>query len=242
MSENPYGKSLLTAKFYRISEGIDIRLPSIQEILDFGDIEYFGALYALSSTPYERMGDLAIAGIDYEKITESQLLFYSFKSMSDDIAAMLFKDLKPSEFHRALDASNNEILYNRTTQTTMTDITMDKIANFFRLLRGVEKDMHKAANKAAKKYLIEKEVKRINRSTRSARKPYLDALIIKMVNAPEFGFSFNECLNCNIYVFNTSVKQVMKRIEYDQIMGGVCQGTIDVTKLNMEKIHWLSDK
>lgn len=232
--------SLIIAEYKEITDKVTIRIPTIREILEFGDVEYFNAIYMLSSVPFERMGELAAHKIDYENITEYQLFMYSFMALSDDVAKLLFKDLLPSNFHRAFD-KDKEILFDRATQTTLDEVTCAKIANFFRTLRGVKKVMQKAANKTTKKYLVEKELKKFIKAQRSSGRSYLDTLIIDMVNTPEFGFTFEECLNSNLYLFNASVRQVIKRVEYDQVMSGVCHGTIDVTKLDMEKIHWLSN-
>ena len=51
---------------------------------------------------------------------------------------------------------------------------------------------------------------------------------------------FETVQTLNIYIFNSSVRQVQRRIEYGQIMGGYYAGTIDPQKINLEKLDWLS--
>ena len=68
-------------KLYRgedfiISDHIHIHQPTLNEICDYGEADYYAMIYQLTATPQSMKAQLWDAGIDYTKITPFEL-FYS---------------------------------------------------------------------------------------------------------------------------------------------------------------------
>ena len=79
---------------YTISNDITIHHPTLGEICDYGEREYYTMVHQLCATPQTMKVQLWDMGIDYTTITPFEL-FYSilYKLYSKDKTSILFGDL-----------------------------------------------------------------------------------------------------------------------------------------------------
>ena len=70
----------------------------------------------------------------------------------------------------------------------------------------------------------------------------LESLIIAMVSTEQFKYNFEEVKKLTIYQFNESVRQIIKKVEYDNRMHGIYSGTINAKDLNKDDLNWLTHK
>lgn len=233
---------LLVADKHHINEQICIRLPTVREILEYGEHSYYGAVLSLCSMPFDCMAQLDALGIDFEKITEFDLFLMNFRGMTQEQLDMVFVGLDAKDFDLAVNTQTQElVLYDQNHNICIDKNVQDEISSFLRRIFGLKKNTKKAGNSAAKKFLLERAHKKLVKYKEKGNEPYLENLVIKLICAPEKPGSLSEIMDMNIYTFNACLRQVQKRVEYDQVMRGVYAGTVDMTKINMEKIHWLSD-
>ena len=68
----------------------------------------------------------------------------------------------------------------------------------------------------------------------------LESLIVALVNTEQYKYGFEGTRELSIYQFNESVRQVIKKIDYDNRMYGVYSGTINAKELKREDLTWLS--
>ena len=71
------------------------------------------------------------------------------------------------------------------------------------------------------------------------RIPQLESLIIAMVNTEQFKYDFEGTRELSIYQFNESVRQVIKKTDYDNRMYGIYTGTINPKELSQKDLNWL---
>lgn len=232
----------LISKEMPVTPLISIRLPTIGEILDYGEHEYYHVVSSLCATPFDIMVQLDDAGINFNDVSEFDVFGMMFRGMTPEMLSMVFaQEIDPSTFVLTRNEENNEPII----KDTKSDIAIDKfiqsqISDTLRKIHLFKKNDKKAGNEPTRKYLIERARKKLERERRKPLVNKLENQIIAMVNTPEFKYDFETVQHLNIYAFNASVRQVQKRIEYSQVMGGYYAGTIDIQKLNMEKLDWLS--
>ena len=101
------GKKLVNdeLKIYRgndfvVSKYIHVHQPSLSEICNYGEREYYSMIYQLTATPQSMKVQLWDMGIDYTKITPYEL-FYSilFKLYSQEKTSIIFGNLDLTKFH-----------------------------------------------------------------------------------------------------------------------------------------------
>ena len=80
-------------------------------------------------------------------------------------------------------------------------------------------------------------------NSKKAYKPYLEKLVIALVNTSEFPYDYDSCMNLSIYRFHQSFKQIQHKIAFDKTMIGVYADTVDTSKLsNRDTLSWIPNK
>ena len=233
---------MLVADRWHINDHVVLRLPSVGEILAFGEEAYFSAVYSLYVTPYECMAQLAEQGIDYEQLTDFQLFWFGFLGLRPESAAMLFDGLDPAAFALGRDPESGlETLISRDGTICIDASVAEEIASVFRRISFIKRCEKKAGNSAAKKFLLERARKKLRSQRARPYAPFLENAAVKLACAPEFGGGLRELCQMNLYAFNACLHQVQKRCDYDHICNGIYAGTVDTKKIDLQKIHWLSD-
>lgn len=196
----------------------------------------------LVATPYEMMVELDDIGVDYEEITEFELFILMFESIAvnESNTSIIFGDLNLKDFREAYRNDINEkILINITTGVIIDRLVAMEIRQAIRKIHQWKNEDKKAGNKAAKEYLLERA--RIKKK-RLERKPYhsfLQDMVVFLVNTEEFKYNYESSLTLPISLFIASKEQIPAKKEWEQVMNGVYFGTVDSSKINLEKIHWM---
>lgn len=161
------------------------------------------------------------------------LVFDNFKMIGE-------KNEKLYGFEIFEESSTNElILYNEATGVKIDRLVYMDIADSIRKINLYEKCTHKPGNEHMKNYLLEKERKKQKRNSKKPYEPYLEQLVIALVNTQEFPYDYDSCMDLSIYRFNQSFKQIQHKINFNNTMFGVYSGTIDTSKMtNKDCLSW----
>lgn len=89
------------------------------------------------------------------------------------------------------------------------------------------------------KYLLERERRKQKRNAKKKQEPYLEKLVIALVNTAEFPYNYDSCMDLSIYRFHQSLKQIQHKIAFDNTMAGVYSGTVDTSKLSKDCLTWI---
>lgn len=235
-------QSLMRDNQYRIQDGLSIYIPTIGEIYDYDETEYYRVVQLLTAMPYDLMVQFDDIGMDYETITEYQLflmMLENFKLQRQDMS-IVFGSLDLQGLYVAEDADGVRIMIDSDGNIVINQRTQRQIADILRKIHFLEKNLKKAGNAEAKKYLIERNRLKQKRAAKKQQPSFLDEGIIKLVNTEEFKYNYEQCMDLSIYKFNASLHQIPKKKNWEQTMNGAYFGTVDLSKLNMEKLHWMS--
>jgi hypothetical protein len=99
--------------------------------------------------------------------------------------------------------------------------------------------VRKPANKEARDYMLEIARRKAKRAATRKEKSQLEMSIVALVNSSEFKYDFKSVRELTIYQFNESLRQVIKRVDYDKYMFGVYSGTISAKDMSKEDLNWL---
>ena len=233
--------NLLYKQKYDITPAISIRIPEVGEIIECED-EYYGIVFAITAMPVDMMVQLDDIGIDFTKINEYELFLLLFEGIKDaPCINLVFEDLDLKNFQMAVDKSGEIFLVDPSTGVRIDKIAHYHIANALRRIHNLEKKLQKPANEAARKYMIERARIKQKRAKSRSKDSDLEELIIAMVNTSEFKYDYNSVLNMSIYQFNASVNQIIRKINYDNLMIGCYAGTVNVKELSQDSLNWLSN-
>lgn len=240
--KNP--SSLLFSNEYIINDLISVHVPTIREIYEYGEMNYYNVCQMLTSMPYDLMVQLDDIGIDYEDISEYELfliLLESFIVQGVDLSIVLkIKDVKDL-FEGVNQETGERVLLNKENRVVIDRLIQLDVSEGIRKIHFWEKNEHKAGNQEAKEYILQRRRMKLMRAKNRKQPSFLDESIIKMVNTEDFKYDYESVLNLSIYKFNASMRQIPKKRDWDHLMSGAYAGTVDMGKINVEKSHWLSN-
>ena len=235
-------KGYLYSRSYPINDSISVVIPTVGQIIE-DESAYYGLITAITATPSDFMVQLDDIGVDFAKISSFELFLMLFKEIQKSDTSLVFGDLDLSKFVTAVNQKNgNVVLVDQKNNIVIDRAIHDQICRVIRKINHLEKNDRKPANEEAKKYMIERA--RI-KQRRAARRPYksqLEDLIIALVNTEQYKYGYEETLNLTIYQFNASVYQIVKKLNYDNIMIGCYAGTINAKELSQDQLNWLTSK
>ena len=221
---------------------LSIRIPTVGEILE-DEQNYYNIISSLTASPYQYMVQLNdVFHIDYTTITDYELFMMLFSAYLQSDLSIVFGDLNISDFKIKTD-NQQDILMSPSSGIEINEKVYNDLANIIRKINLLEKVNYKPGNESAKKYLLEKERKKQKRNAKKPYEPYLEKIVIALVNTSEFPYDYDSCMDLSIYRFNQSFKQIQHKIAFDKTMIGVYAGTVDTSKLsNKDTLTWIPNK
>ena len=235
-------RNLLYKREYAINDSIKIHIPSVGEIIDCED-NYYSLISVLTAMPIDMMVQLDDAKIDFTTIDEYELFLLIFPTLRTQDTSLVFGDLDLSKFNIAISEQNGNILLRDEENGIDIDRAIHgQIAGVLRLIHHLEKNRRKPANPEAKEFMLKRARDKIRRHANRTEDSQLESLIIAMVNTEQYKYDFEGTRELSIYQFNESVRQIIKKVDYDNRMHGIYAGTINVKELNQDDLNWLVHK
>ncbi len=221
---------------------ISIVIPSVGDILQCED-EYYNLITMLTAMPVDLMCQLDDAGIDFASINDYELFILLFNELKSKDTSLIFKGIDLSKFQIAMNQETEEVILLNTKDGTIINRAIhNQIASVLRKIHHLEKNRRKPANEEAKKFMLEREKIKLARKKNRVEDSQLESLIIAMVNTEQYKYDFESTKNLSIYQFNESVRQIIKKVDYDNLMIGVYAGTVSTKELNKDDLNWLIHK
>lgn len=234
-------KSLLKLSSIKILPNLSIRIPTVGEILE-NEQHYYSLVSSLTASPFQYMVQLDDIGLDFTKVTEFQLFMMLFPSFARENIQILFGDIDLSDIKIN---NQNEMftLYSPKNNLIIDEYIYSQIVEIIRKINGLKRETRKPGNNEAKEFRIKLERKKQKRNANKPYEPYLEKIVIALVNRPEFKYNYETVDRLSIYQFNQSFEQIKTSINFDTTMIGVYAGTIDTSKLKDRScLSWLPIK
>ncbi len=224
-------KNLLAASSIAILPNLSIRIPSVGEILE-SEAHYYNLVSSLTATPFQYMVPLDDMGIDFTMITDYQLFYMLFPVLAKGDLRILFGDLDLSDIAACTDPVNGTaILYSAQNDLMIDELVHHRMADALRKINHLQKETRMPGNEEAKAFRIQLERKKQKRNAGKPYEPYLEKLVVALVNRPEFKYNYDEVNHLTIYQFHQSFEQIKLNILFDHTMTGVYAGTVDTSKI-----------
>ena len=235
-------RHLLYQREYPINDSIRIIIPNVGEIIDDED-NYYGLVSALTAMPIDMLVQLEDAGIDFTKINEYELFLLLFPVIKSQDTSLIFGGIDLSKFEIAVNEQNgNIVLLDAERNIKIDRVIHSQIAGVLRKIHHLERNNRKPANEEAKQFMLERARAKQKRRKNRQEDSQLEPLIIAMVNAEQYKYDFEGTRELSIYQFNESVRQVIKKVDYNNRMYGVYAGTVNAKDLSQDDLNWLIHK
>lgn len=233
--------SILTDNTYKVTDKIILHIPTLREIIAVGEELYYSTLALITATPWDYKVQLHEMGIRFEDVNNYDFFIMMFQHWQNDNniglyfhESMTFKDLV-----LGVNKLNNEAVITDKTGSVIFDrLSYSKTIKALCKMHFIHKEH--GALKGDREWLMKTYKKKQERMASKEYENILEGLIIAMVNTPEFPYNYESALDLNIYLFNSSVQQIQRRIIYDKVMSGIYVGMIDTKKMDKSILNWTS--
>lgn len=246
---------------YWVTDKICIKIPTVGDILEFGDSKFYSMLNLFCSNPTSLRLQLWKMDIDWNKISDFELFSQLIiKNLKQEDTYLLFGDLNFSWFefvhdnkkdcdlliYIPRDDDGNMIPIDYEEAIVIDELVYTKIIKYLCVMFNLHFKVEHAKNKATKEAMIWEDEMNLNaeeqkRGKREYSKSYLLPLISAMVNHPGFKYKTNELKEIGIVQFMDSVKRLQTYENATALIKGSYSGFVDTSKIDKEQFNWLKD-
>ena len=226
---------------YVINDHIRVLQPTIRQIAEFGEKEFFSVVHTVTAIPSDMTSQLWDLGIDWMEVDDFELFVMLSQTLTPDRTELLFGDLDFTKLkpYNHPHVEGEIILADKETGVLIDKMIYLRIVSYLRKAFNITPKVEKAANKMTKKILIEEDRKRIefnkDKPFKSFLLPLISAVKVKQ------GYTKDYVLNMGYVEFMNDVARLQVIHNADHLLSGVYAGTIDVKKINKAELNWMKE-
>lgn len=229
----------------KIASGITLYQPTIGEIANYNEADYFSMAQTLCATPSSMKVALDDMKLDYMQVEDFQLFMMLAQSLSPDKTKPLLGDLDLTKFkpyqrqdseeivlaNGEVDESGNPVIINR--------IIYDILTTYVRKMHNFKKQVDKAGNAITRKVLIDEDRKAAQRNKDKPYKSFLVPLVSSLQGRQ--GYTKDYICNMGLYEFMNQIARTQIIVQADAALGGMYSGFVDTKKMDKAVLDWTRD-
>ena len=225
---------------YIINDHIKITQPTIGQVVDYGEANYFSTIHTITAIPSDMKSQLWDIGLDWCEVDDFELFMMLVQTLTPDRTSILFGDLDFSKLKPYRNNQNGDIvLADKETGIVIDKMIYLRIVNYLRKLHNIKPKVEKAANKMTKKVLIEEDRQKILYAKDKPFKSYLLPLIsaIKVKQ----GYTKDYVRNMGLYEFFDDVSRAQIIDQANHLLNGAYCGMADLKKVPKQDFNWMRE-
>lgn len=225
---------------YWVTDKICIKQPTIGEICEWGEKEYYSMIHTLTCIPSDMKSQLEDMGTNYMNISDFELFMMLSRTLTPKQTGIILGDLDLSKFILCKSIENDELcMYCKDNDIVIDNLIYLKIADYLRKLHNIKSKVEKAYNETTRKILIQIDRERIEKAKNKPYKSQLKELISAMMRYPGFKYKKNELKECGLYEFMDAVQGAQVYVSTTSLLSGMYSGMIDTSKINKKELNWM---
>lgn len=229
----------------KVASGITLYQPTIGEIANYNEAEYFSMAQTLCATPSSMKVALDDMKLDYMKVDDFQLFMMLCQSLTPEKTRPLFGDLDLTKFKPyALEGTEEVFLANGEVDESGQPIIINSIiyeilVTYIRRMHNFKKQVDKAGNEITRKILIEEDRKSARRNKDKPYKSFLVPLISSLQGRQ--GYTKDYVCNMGLYEFMNQIARTQIIVQADAALSGMYSGFCDTSKMDRTILDWTRD-
>ena len=238
-------------KIYRgedfvVSKHIILHQPTLNEICDYGERDYYSMIYNFTATPQSLKVQLWDMEIDYTEITPYQLFYQLlYRMYPQEKTSIIFGDLDFSRFQVMQRKDDESILLYQEIDgesVIIDEYTYNIIIDYLCKSHFIERDFKIPMTKSAKMILIEDAREEMEANKNKEYHSTLKNLVSAMINSEGFKYNHSQVWDMKINAFMDSVKRIGK-IKNAQLLlqSGYSGFGVNLKEINNKQLDWLGE-
>lgn len=223
-----------------INEHIKIHQPTIGEVADYGEAEYFSMVHSLCAIPSDMKAILWDMGLDWCEVEDFDLFMMLSQTLTPDKTGILFGDLDFSKMRPFKNKQNDEIvLADKETGIIIDKLIYTRIVTYLRKLHNITPKVEKTKSKTVKKWLIEEDRKKMetskNKPFRSYLLPLISAIKVKQ------GYTRDYVRNMGLFEFFDDINRAQVVDHANHLLNGAYCGMADLKGVPKQDFNWMRE-
>ena len=226
----------------RIASGITLYQPTIGDIANYNEAEYFSVAQTICSTPSSMKVALDDMKLNYMKVKDFELFMMLCQSLKPEATHLLLGDLDLSKFkpHQVGDTEEvilvHEDTKNDENPIVISPIIHEVLTTYIRKMHNFKKEVKKAGNEITRKQLIrlarqDAEIAK-NKPHESFLRPVISAVKCRQ------GYSMDYIREMGIFELMDDLSRLNIIVQADAALGGMYSGMIDTKKMDKTVLNW----
>ena len=233
--------TLLSGKSIRITDKITYAQPLLQDVIKFGERDYYHTLSNLTAIPSDMKSILWDAKIDWMKFSDLELFYALSSQMKKEKTEIFFPNIDFTKFILVQTKDNDLLMYDKENDIKIDAYVYKKMQECLCKSHGIKKKVEMAGNKYTKQILIEEDRQNRERNKDKEFKSNLYGLISSMVNYSGFKYDYDNVWNVTMFQFMDAVQRARLIDSTNHLLNGVYAGTIDGKKIRNDKFNWMRE-
>ena len=232
-------------KIYRgedfvVSKHIILHQPTLNEICDYGERDYYSMIYNFTATPQSLKVQLWDIGIDWMTMDDFELFILLAPTLQIESTKLLFGDLDFTKLKPYRNKENGDIvLADLESGVKIDKLIYLRIVNYLRKVHNITPKIERAANKTTKQILIDEDRMKIRLNQEKPLKSYLLPLISSV--KVRMGYTKDYVRNEGFVEFFDDLARLQLINNADHLLAGCYSGMIDTKKINKADLNWLKE-
>lgn len=226
---------------YHLTDKITIYTPTVGDIKEFGEQNYFSVISTLVAIPSDMKSRLEDVGINYMEISDFELFMMISRGLTKDQTSIILGDLDFSKMIMCENSENGDIvLYDPESDIMIDKLVYAKMVSYIRKMNcfGKPKIEH-AANETTRRILIQLDREKIAKAKKEPYKSQLRQMISAMMRYPGFKYKMSELKECGIYEFMDTYQGSQIYVQSTALLQGSYSGMIDTSKINKKEFDFM---
>lgn len=225
-------------KFYSnkdiiINEFITIKHPTMGEILDIGEENFYQNIEIFITRPYDHLVSLFESGYSFLDINQYEFFINLFSVCSKDRYSWVLGNY---DFEILKDDKNKLFLYNKENDLFIDEYLYYQIHKYLCVMLNIPDVTAKPGNKQALKMLVRMKKRQQKKQTilnkRSVFSNYIGSLL-------SCGFDYKEIYEMRIFNVIETVNRIRLRDNLNNVIYGMYSGNINPKDINLDNYEWV---
>lgn len=232
---------------------ITIYPPSLGDIVDYGETEWYQNLMIYTSNTTSYRYQLSLSGIDWCSISDFELFRGLYQAVDERFNQIIFhQDISKFEkYNREIENENGEIekiqvLYDEETGTEINEMVYFHISQYLRACFHNNPKEEIVEQEALKRALLNKEKANLH-NAEVMRRDGMDSdsallpLISACINHPGFPYSIENLDKLPMFAFMDSVARLQIYESTRATLSGAYSGMCDMSKVPQENFNFMRE-
>ena len=233
---------LLQGKDIQLNDNITVINPTIDEILEYGEEEYWKAVTQITSTSYQYLLFFHKQGLNYQEISDYEMFVLLAQNMTKEQTQLILKDIDLSELTAVVDNEDGSIvLIDRNENIIIDEAIYYVMVEYIRTINNVTREYRIPGNEHTYNIYIreaEREEQILERKGAQPFESLLEPLISALCNHPSFKYDHMSVGQVSLYTLMDSLKRIQLYENYRNLISAIYAGTIDSKSIKKDELNW----